>query len=71
MTTELSTPIVSDLSAAKLDAAVLLRENCELRLQMAQRDVDALARELAHDGFVLQRLGNGAWVYQPAPPERT
>lgn len=63
-------PIVSELQAARLDAAVLVKENCELRLQIAQRAVNDLVRELAQDGFDLHRLA-GAWVYQPTPPEPT
>jgi hypothetical protein len=62
-------PKVGENDALRLENALLRVENVQLHLN-AQRDAfNALAGSLAVEGYAVQRMTDGAWVYQPVPPK--
>lgn len=63
-------PLVSEIDALKLDKALLVEENLQLRIAQLQEqvtknraDVQALIAALLKPGYDLGRNAAGAWVY--------
>jgi hypothetical protein len=66
----LERPTVSEIDALKLENALLRVEGLQLHLQSRQAELHALAKSLERPLWVLQRVSEGTWVYQPAPPAK-
>lgn len=64
-------PVLSELDAARLDRAVLQVENLQLRLQIAQQELQQLADSLAKEGYQLSRGRDGRWQYVRVEPPPT
>jgi hypothetical protein len=62
-------PTITEIDALRLDNLLLKAENAQLTTERQRMTFNEFARTLEQPGYVLQRLPDGTWAYQPQPAE--